>query len=238
MVSVHSIIADVPVPIDGDPHTAFPHSHTPSVYSESLRLAKAYSPVRSPHQPGSALRGSSSTGERIPQESERDYDASDSENDMDAARMDPNRATVEPSSHESTQKIVSPSSRPQMSLSERTWERLSRPTVYQQKPSSGTYIPQRTYSQGTPIPGCWAGQRITFATVDEVSFQAKLALAGQFDRLMEGNSPVFAAASHTITLRIEVSDLFVIPKATANTISASIVAGVQRMVRAGEYHAS
>ena len=114
----------------------------------------------------------------------------------------------------------------------------SRLTVYPQKPPPGAHIPQREYCQGTPIPGSAAGQRIVFATVDAMYFPATLALAGQFDRLVDGNGQVFASPNHTINLRIEVSGLFDIPKATAHPISASAVARVQRMVRAGEYYVS
>ena len=95
---------------------------------------------------------------------------------------------------------------------ERTWERLLRPTVYQQKPFSGTYIHQRRYCQGTPIPNNLARLDITFATVDGMYLPAKLALAGQLDSLVDGNSPVFAPHYSTINLRVEVSGLFVIPR--------------------------
>jgi hypothetical protein len=115
---------------------------------------------------------------------------------------------------------------------------LSRLTVYSQRPPPGFYIPQRDYCQGTPIPGGAAGQTIMFATLDGTYFPTVLALAGQFDRLVDGNSQVFASLSHTINLRIEVSSLFDIPKVTAHPIYASAVARVQRMVRAGEYYVS
>ena len=111
-------------------------------------------------------------------------------------------------------------------------------TVYSQRPHPGSYIPQRDYCQGTPIPGGAAGQTIMFATLDGAYFPTVLALAGQFDHLVDGSSQVFASPSHTINLRIEVSSLFDIPKVTAHPIPASAVARVQRVVRAGEYYAS
>jgi hypothetical protein len=123
----------------------------------------------------------------------------------------------------------------------RGWHCMTFPprlTVYSQRPSPGSYIPQRDYRQGTPIPGGAAGQTIMFVTLDGKYFPTVLALAGQFDRLVDGNSQAFASLSHTINLRIEVSGLFVIPNATAHPISASVVARVQRMVRAGGYHVS
>jgi hypothetical protein len=113
----------------------------------------------------------------------------------------------------------------------------SRLTIYSQRPSPGSYIPQREYCQGAPIPGGAAGRTIMFATVDAMHFPATLALAGQFDRLVDCNDHVFSVSPrHTINLRIEVSGLFVIPKATTHPISVSAVARVQRMVRAGEYY--
>jgi hypothetical protein len=51
---------------------------------------------------------SSSASERVPQENGGNYDTSDWDNNMDAARRDPNRTAIKPSSDESTQRIVSP----------------------------------------------------------------------------------------------------------------------------------
>ena len=84
-------------------------------------------------------------------------------------------------------------------------------TGYQQKPIPGAYIPQRAYNQGTPLQNGAIGHGIIFAMADGTCFPAKLALARQFDRLMDGDSPVFATQNHTINLRIEVSGRFVIP---------------------------
>ena len=79
-------------------------------------------------------------------------------------------------------------------------------TAHSQKPPSGTPIPQRAYDQGTPIPDGAIAQRIMFTIVNGMSFPAMLALAGNFDRLVDGNSQVFTAQNRVVNLRIEVSD--------------------------------
>jgi len=53
---------------------------------------------------------------------------------------------------------------------------------------------------------------IMFATTDGGYFPAELALAGQYNFLVDGNGAVFTEQNHTINLRIEVPSLFVIPK--------------------------
>ena len=62
------------------------------------------------------------------------------------------------------------------------------------------------------MQGGAAGQTIMFATLDGGSFPASLALAGQYDLLVDGGGSVFAEKNHTITLRVEVFGPFVIPK--------------------------
>lgn len=42
------------------------------------------------------------------------------------------------------------------------------------------------------------GQGIMFATVDELCFPATLGLAGQFDRLVDGNNPAIAANDRAV----------------------------------------
>jgi len=60
------------------------------------------------------------------------------------------------------------------------------------------------------MPGGTTGQIIMFAMIDGNSFPARLAIAGQFDLLVDAGGSVFAEKNHTINLRIEVLDLFVI----------------------------
>jgi len=48
-----------------------------------------------------------------------------------------------------------------------------------------------------------------FAMADGKCFPAELALAGQYDRLVDGGSAVFSEQSHTINLRIEVFGLLI-----------------------------
>jgi hypothetical protein len=64
-----------------------------------------YSPGRSPHHSGSPPKSSSSANEIVPQESGEGYDALSSDNNMDAARKDPNRATIKPNSYKTTQEV-------------------------------------------------------------------------------------------------------------------------------------
>ena len=51
-----------------------------------------------------------------------------------------------------------------------------------------------------------------FAMADGKCFPAESALAGQYDRLVDGGSAVFLEQSHTINLRIEVFSLLAVPK--------------------------
>lgn len=95
-----------------------------------------------------------------------------------------------------------------------------------QKPPPVTPIPQRLYCQGNPIPHGAASQRIMFAMEDRGYLPAELALAGQFDRLVDRNSAVFTDHHQTINMRIEVSGIFVVSEAVAHSISTSAVAGV------------
>ena len=95
-----------------------------------------------------------------------------------------------------------------------------------QKLPSCTYIPQRTYCQGNPIPHGAAGQIITFGMEDGKYLPATLALAGQCDSLVDRNGTVFTDNHQTINMRVEVSGIFVVSKAVAHSYSASTVAGV------------
>ena len=74
-----------------------------------------------------------------------------------------------------------------------------------------------------------------FAMVDGKYFPATLALAGHCDDLVDGSGVVFTELNHTINLRIEVFDLFVIPGLSVDTTSTSTVAWVRWMVGAGEH---
>ena len=74
-----------------------------------------------------------------------------------------------------------------------------------------------------------------FAMVNGQCFPAALAAAGQFDRLVDGHGVVFTEQIHTINMRVEVSGPPVVPKLRADPPSASIVAGIRRMVRSGEH---
>jgi len=71
-------------------------------------------------------------------------------------------------------------------------------------------IPQRSYCQGTAIPEGARGQMIMFATTGGGYFPAELALAGQYNLLVDAGGAVFTEQNHTINLRIEVPGLFVI----------------------------
>lgn len=51
---------------------------------------------------------------------------------------------------------------------------------------------------------------IMFATTDDGHFSAELALAGQYDLLVDANGAVFTEQNYTINLRIQVPGLFVI----------------------------
>ena len=77
-----------------------------------------------------------------------------------------------------------------------------------------------------------------FAMPNGKCFPAALALAGQCDHLVDGGGVVFTEKNQTINLRIEVFDPFVVPKLSADPVSASIVAGVRWMGSAGEYSVS
>ena len=103
---------------------------------------------------------------------------------------------------------------------------------------SGAPIPQRLYCQGNPIPHGAAGQRIMFGMEDRRYLPAELALSGQCDRLVDRNNTVFTDHHQTINMRIEVSGLFIIPRAAAHSIPTSAVAGVRWMGSTGKYHVS
>ena len=51
-----------------------------------------------------------------------------------------------------------------------------------------------------------------FAMTDGICFPAELALSGRCDLLVDGGGAVFTGGNHTINLRIEVSNLSVVPK--------------------------
>ena len=103
-------------------------------------------------------------------------------------------------------------------------------------PTTGTFIPQRPYCQGNPIPHGAAGQNIVFAMEDRGYLSAELALAGQCDRLVDRNGKAFTGHHQTINLRIEVFGLFIVLRAAAHSISTSAVAGVRWMGSTGDYH--
>ena len=110
------------------------------------------------------------------------------------------------------------------------WHRVvltSRLIVCLQRPPPGTLIPQRPYFQGAVVQGGAAGQIIMFLTADGSSFSAVSALEGQSDLLVDANDTVFPDHNHTINMRIEVSDRFVISKGTAHPISTPTVAGIR-----------
>ena len=107
-----------------------------------------------------------------------------------------------------------------------------------EKIPSGTYIPQRLYCQGNPIPHGAAGQSIIFAMEDRGYLPAELALSGPWNRLVDRNGTVFTDHHQTINMRIEVFGPFIVFRAAAHSISTSAVAGVQWMGSTGEYHVS
>ena len=107
-----------------------------------------------------------------------------------------------------------------------------------EKIPSGTYIPQRPYCRGNPIPHGGASQIITFGMECGEYLPVGLALSGQCDRLVDRNGTVFNDNHQTINLRIEVSGLFIVLRAAAHSISTSAVAGVRWMGSTGEYHVS
>ena len=100
--------------------------------------------------------------------------------------------------------------------------------------SEGTYIPQRRYCQGAAIPD-GTGKIIAFSMVNSQCFPAALAIAGQFERLVDGHGPVFTEQIHTINMRIEVFDPFAVLSPRADPLSASIVAGIRGVVRSSEH---
>lgn len=85
-------------------------------------------------------------------------------------------------------------------------------TICSQKPPAHTFIPQRPYTQGAPIPDGILSQTITFMTVHGGHFPAELALTGQCNLLVDGDSEAFTDRSQTINLRTEVIGLCIIPK--------------------------
>jgi len=78
---------------------------------------------------------------------------------------------------------------------------------------------------------------VMFGTTDGGYFPAELALAGQYNLLVDGNGAVFTEQNHTINLRIEVQGLFGILELSLIKILHP-VAGVQRMGSTGGYHVS
>ena len=83
-----------------------------------------------------------------------------------------------------------------------------------------------------------AGQIIMFSTADGTPFSAVSALEGQSYLLVDAHDAVFRDHNHTINMRIEVSDRFVISKGTAHPISTPTVAGIRWMGCTGERHVS